>query len=86
MLKNQSRKVRSSDFLHAPAIPSAAMSTPNETNDPAVDPDEVVAIDEATILLVDDNVQNLELMQAYLDDLFLQGRDSDRRSGSDVGC
>lgn len=45
------------------------MSTPNETNDPAVDPDEVVAIDEATILLVDDNVQNLELMQAYLDDL-----------------
>ncbi|MFB0986756.1 MAG: hypothetical protein QMB94_10690, partial [Phycisphaerales bacterium] len=28
-----------------------------------------VALDDALVLLVDDNQQNLELMQAYLDDL-----------------
>ena len=43
-------------------------STP-ETPDPVIDPDEPVMLEDATILLVDDNVQNLELMQAYLDEL-----------------
>lgn len=45
------------------------MSTSKDTTEPAIDPDQVVDIGEATILLVDDNVQNLELMQAYLDEL-----------------
>ena len=44
------------------------MSTSND-NASALDPDEAVSIGDAKILLVDDNIQNLELMQAYLDDL-----------------
>jgi CheY-like chemotaxis protein len=46
-------------------------TTPDTTgsHEPALDPDAVVPLDDATILLVDDNLQNLELMQAYLDDL-----------------
>jgi len=45
------------------------MNTSNDINESALDPDEAVAIADATILLVDDNIQNLELMQAYLDEL-----------------
>ena len=48
------------------------MSTTPETtgsHEASLDPDAVVPLDDATILLVDDNLQNLELMQAYLDDL-----------------
>ena len=46
-------------------------TTPDTTgsHEPSLDPDAVVPLDDATILLVDDNLQNLELMQAYLDDL-----------------
>ena len=46
-------------------------TTPDTTGShkPSLDPDAVVPLDDATILLVDDNLQNLELMQAYLDDL-----------------
>ena len=61
---------RSSDYPPAGCRDTIeSMSMPHDTNESSVDPDEVVAIDDATILLVDDNIQNLELMQAYLDDL-----------------
>lgn len=45
------------------------MTTTPHTPDSAINPDEPVSMEDATILLVDDNLQNLELMQAYLDDL-----------------
>lgn len=45
------------------------MSDSGQSSETHLDPDEIIPLDEATILLVDDNVQNLELMQAYLDDL-----------------
>ena len=45
------------------------MTTPNVNPETPIDPDEIISLEEATILLVDDNPQNLELMQAYLDDL-----------------
>jgi two-component system alkaline phosphatase synthesis response regulator PhoP len=45
------------------------MTPSSEKPEASIDPDEVVSLDGATILLVDDNPQNLELMQAYLDDL-----------------
>lgn len=45
------------------------MAPSSEKPEASIDPDEVVSLDGATILLVDDNPQNLELMQAYLDDL-----------------
>ena len=45
------------------------MTTTPHTSESAINPDEPVSMEDATILLVDDNLQNLELMQAYLDDL-----------------
>lgn len=45
------------------------MTPPTDQPEASIDPDEVISLDGATILLVDDNPQNLELMQAYLDDL-----------------
>ncbi|MCP4497115.1 MAG: response regulator, partial [Phycisphaeraceae bacterium] len=39
----------------------------NPTDAASIDVD--VPLDDAVVLLVDDNEQNLELMQAYLDDL-----------------
>ena len=46
-------------------------SMSNETQNPndAASIDVDVSLDDAVVLLVDDNEQNLELMQAYLDDL-----------------
>ena len=38
------------------------------TGQPDLAPAEELDLSEASILLVDDNEQNLELMQAYLDD------------------
>ena len=46
-----------------------AMTTPRVNPETPIDPEEIISLEDATILLVDDNPQNLELMQAYLDDL-----------------
>ena len=40
----------------------------------SIDPNTSVDLTSATILLVDDNLQNLELMQAYLEDLGVELR------------
>ena len=45
------------------------MAHPAEQDGVRQEPGESVDISGATILLVDDNQQNLELMQAYLEDL-----------------
>lgn len=47
------------------------MSTPHPTADPApaVDPAEELDLRHSTILVVDDNAQNVELLQAYLEAL-----------------
>jgi len=45
------------------------MTHENSNSPDAASLDIEVALDDAVVLLVDDNQQNLELMQAYLDDL-----------------
>lgn len=45
------------------------MTHENSNSPDAASLDIEVALDDALVLLVDDNQQNLELMQAYLDDL-----------------
>ena len=48
-------------------ITSMSNEAQNPTDAASIDVD--VPLDDAVVLLVDDNEQNLELMQAYLDDL-----------------
>lgn len=52
---------------HTPPESSSAASAPHPTGSEDADHDETMDLSESTLLLVDDNEQNVELLQAYLE-------------------